>query len=107
MRNSALLAGLLVADIVSGCRSAPERRYSLQAEVISVDRPRSLIVVKHGEIPGLMPAMTMQYVAADPKQIETLQPGDKISADLVVSESKGHLEKIAVVSKADVKSKTE
>lgn len=65
------------------------------------------MVVKPGEIPGLMSAMTMQYTVADAKQIETLQPGDKIGADLVVGESKGHLEKIAVVSRANVKSKTE
>jgi Cu/Ag efflux protein CusF len=107
MKITALLAGLLVAGIVSGCRSAPERRYSLQAEVISVDAPRGLIVVKHGEILGLMPAMTMQYPVADSKQIETLQPGDKIGADLVVSESKGRLEKIVLVSKADVKPELE
>jgi protein SCO1/2 len=107
MKISVLLAGLLVAGIVSGCRSAPERRYSLQAEVISVDASRGLIVVKHGEIPGLMPAMTMQYAVADPKQIETLQPGDKITAELVVSESKGRLEKIVLLSKAGVKPKGE
>ena len=107
MKITALLAGFLVAGIVSGCRSAPERRYSLQAEVISVDVPKGLLIVKHGEIPGLMPAMTMQYAVAEPKQIETLQPGDKISADLVVSESKGRLEKIVLVNKADVKPKLE
>jgi Cu/Ag efflux protein CusF len=62
-----------------------------------------MIIVKHGEIPGLMLAMTMSYTVADAKQIETLQPDDKISADLVVSESKGHLEKIVLVSKANAK----
>ena len=45
--------------------------------------------------------MTMQYSVADPKQIENLQPGDEITAELVVSESKGRLEKIALVSKGD------
>jgi Cu/Ag efflux protein CusF len=45
--------------------------------------------------------MTMQYTVADAKQIEPLQPGDKISADLVVSESKGRLEKIVLTNKAD------
>jgi protein SCO1/2 len=59
--------------------------------------------VKHGDIPGLMPAMTMTYQVAEPQQIETLQPGDKITADLVVSDSKGRLEKIVLVSKGDGK----
>lgn len=108
MNRLVLLASLATAGIVAGCQSAPEKHYPIQAEVISVDAPKGLIIVKHGEIPGLMPAMTMQYAAADSKQIEDLQPGDKITADLVVSESKGRLEKITLVGKAaDTKSKSE
>jgi glyoxylase-like metal-dependent hydrolase (beta-lactamase superfamily II) len=41
-----------------------------------------------------MPAMTMTYQVAESKQIESLQPGDKISADLVVSKNKGRLERL-------------
>jgi protein SCO1 len=98
MKQILLPSTLLLALFTVGCRSAPEKHYPVQAEVISVDLPKSLIIVKHGDIPGLMPAMTMQYAVADPRQIENLQPGDKITADLVVSESKGRLEKIALVS---------
>jgi len=107
MKRIVLLVCLALAYFAGGCKSAPQKRYLLQAEVISADAPRALIVVKHGEIPGLMPAMTMQYAVAEPKQIETLQPGDKITAILVVSEFKGHLEKITLVSKADVNRKAE
>jgi Cu/Ag efflux protein CusF len=87
----------------AGCQSAPEKHYPIQGEVISVDAGKKLITVKHGDIPGLMAAMTMTYQVAEPKQVETLQPGDKISADLVVSENKGRLEKIVLVSKSDEK----
>ena len=59
-----------------------------------------MIRVKHGEIPGLMPAMTMDYKVAEVKQIESLKPGDTISADLVVGENVGHLEKIVLLTKA-------
>jgi protein SCO1 len=85
---------------LAGC-SKPAKRYHLAAEVISVEAPRGLIIVKHGDIPGLMPAMTMQYSVADRRQIEKLQPGDKITADLVVSEKKGQLENITLVSKGN------
>jgi hypothetical protein len=47
-----------------------------------------------------MPAMTMSYVIAIPKEAESLGPGDKISADLVVSNSKARLEKIVLLEKA-------
>lgn len=86
-----------------GCQSEPEKRYLIQAEVISAEPQRQMITVKHGDIPGLMPAMTMSYMVANPKQIEKLGPGDKITADLVVSESKGRLENIVLVSKGDGK----
>lgn len=93
------LASLLLLCICACCHSAPEKHYPLKAEVISVDPPRKLITVKHGAIPDLMPAMTMTYAVVDAKQIESLQPGDTISADLVVSDNKGRLEKIALVQK--------
>jgi protein SCO1/2 len=103
MNRIFLLFSLVFICFSVGCQSAPKRHYPLQAEVISVDAPKGLILVKHGEIPGLMPAMTMQYAVADPKQIEALQPGDKIGADLVVSETNGRLEKITLISKGDGK----
>jgi Cu/Ag efflux protein CusF len=59
-----------------------------------------MIMLKHGDIPGLMPAMTMDYKVAEVKQIEGLKPGDTISADLVVGANIGHLEKIVVMTKA-------
>ena len=95
---------VLLALAIAGCKSEPEKRYPLQAQVISADAPRKIIIIKHGEIPGLMPAMTMSYAVADAKEIEHLHPGDRISADLVVSESKGRLEKIVLLSKANAPS---
>jgi protein SCO1/2 len=84
----------------AGCRPAPAKRYPIQGEVISVDAPRKLLTVKHGDIPGLMPAMTMSYAVAEAKEIQPLKPGDKISAELVVSDNVGRLEKITLVDHA-------
>jgi Cu/Ag efflux protein CusF len=94
-----LVLGMLVLSS-AGCRTTPVKHYAIQAEVISVDVPKKMVTLKHGEIPGLMPAMTMNYLVADEKQIAPLKPGDKISADLVVGENVGHLEKIVLVEKA-------
>jgi Cu/Ag efflux protein CusF len=103
MRQLFAIVALIFAGFAAGCQSAPEKHYPIAGEVISADPAKKLITVKHGDIPGLMPAMTMTYQVTEPKQIETLQPGDKITADLVVSESKGRLEKIVLVSKGDGK----
>jgi protein SCO1/2 len=95
---------MLVCDFFgASCGSAPEKHYPIQAEVISSSPERQMITVKHGDIPGLMPAMTMSYMVADPKQLQQLGPGDKISAELVVSSSKGRLENIVLLRKGDGK----
>lgn len=98
---------LICAVLMIACQSVPVKHYALQGEVISVDPPRRLITVAHGEIPGLMPAMTMTYTVKDAKEIEKLQAGDRISADLVVGENVGHLEKVVVVSKRENGPKTQ
>jgi protein SCO1/2 len=103
MRQILAIVVLICAGFAAGCQSAPEKHYPIQGEVISADPAKKLITVKHGDIPGLMPAMTMTYQVAESKQIQTLQPGDKITADLVVSESKGRLEKVVLVGKGDGK----
>ena len=92
-----LLGTLVMAS--AGCHTTPVKHYAIQAEVISVNVPEKMLTVKHGDIPGLMPAMTMNYLVADEKQIAPLKPGDKISADLVLGENVGHLERIVLVEK--------
>src|SRR5271169_3687654 len=103
MKSLFLAPAVLIVLFATGCQSVPAKHYAIRAEVISADAQRQMITVKHGDIPGLMPAMTMSYMVADPKQIEKLGPGDKITADLVVSDSKGRLENIVLISKGDGK----
>jgi Cu/Ag efflux protein CusF len=103
MRHILIVLMLICAAFAAACQSKPEKHYPIQGEVISTDAGNKLITVKHGDIPGLMPAMTMTYQVAERKQIETLRPGDKISADLVVSENKARLERIALTGKSDSK----
>jgi len=100
-KTSVMLAAGILISVLAGCEAKPEEKhYPIQAVVIAVELPKKLITVKHGNIPGLMPAMTMSYVIAVPKDAESLGPGDEISADLVVSKSKGRLEKIVLLEKA-------
>jgi len=103
MKQRLILLFALLPLCFAGCQSKPAKHYAILAEVISAGPDKKFITVKHGDIPGLMPAMTMTYQVADPRQIAKLQPGDKISADLVVSEDVGRLEKIELISKGDGK----
>jgi Cu/Ag efflux protein CusF len=101
MKTILFVVALIAVFNSLGCQAAPAKRYPIQGEVISVDAPKKLLTVKHGEIPGLMPAMTMGYTVASEKEIEALKPGDKISAELVVSDNVGRLENIVAQPKTD------
>ena len=63
---SSLCSALLGA---AACSKAPEQRtFTLQGQVQSIDSPRKLVTVKHEEITGFMPAMTMPYEVADQRR---------------------------------------
>ncbi len=89
---------VVILCIGAGCHAPASdvKRYPLKGEVISVDPARNLITIKHGEIPELMPAMTMQYQFPDGEPVGMLKPGDHITAVLVIGENVGHLENIQV-----------
>ena len=98
------LSLILALAILTACQSrrapAPkDGRYPLQGEIVSVDQARRQLTVKHGAIPGLMPAMTMVYDLKNPAQIKRLWPGDHIKANLVVQGGKAELEDVTVQAK--------
>ena len=70
-----------------------EKRYPLRGEVIAVNRDRKTLTVSHEEIPGLMPAMTMEFRVAD-GDLAIAKPGERIRAELVRSEGGFQLERI-------------
>jgi protein SCO1/2 len=60
----------------------PEPGYPLQGEIVSVDAARNVLVVRHEDIPGLMPAMTMEFAVA-PGDAAIAKPGQRIRARLI------------------------
>ena len=85
----------VVAIMVSACsRTAPTKEYQLQGQILGVKAETNEVLVKHGDIPGFMPAMTMPYKVGDAKILADKQPGDLITATLVVGETEAHLSKI-------------
>jgi len=99
-----LAAGLLALVGATGC-SRPagdtataavqqEKRYPLTGEVVSVDAAHKVLVVQHDAIPGVMPAMVMEF-SVSAGDVAAAKPGERIRAELIPSE-KGNwrLEKI-------------
>src|SRR5580698_9320167 len=78
-----LLAGGLA--FAAGCQTQnPEKHYALRGRVISKDPSAQQITVDNEDIPDFMPAMTMPYPVKDSQGLDAVQPGDKITADVVV-----------------------
>src|SRR5262245_17542414 len=76
---------LCLALVSSACGSkSDERRFTLNGQVESLDPALKNVVVKHDEIKGFMPAMTMPYEVREAKALDGLAPGDLITATLVV-----------------------
>ncbi len=48
----------------------------------------SRIIIDHEEIPGVMRAMIMSYEVENPKQVQTLKPGDKVKFKLKETQDK-------------------
>jgi protein SCO1 len=97
----------VAAILVSACsRTAPTKEYQLQGQILGVKAETNEVLVKHGDIPGFMPAMTMPYKVQDAKILADKQPGDLITATLVVGETEAHLSKIDKTGHAAIEDTT-
>lgn len=101
---TALMAGVFAAG---GCRKAAEaqqtaivvpadpdeKRYPLKGEIIRADTERQVLLVTHEEIPGYMPAMTMEF-RVNTGDLANAKAGQRIRAELVERKGEYSLEKI-------------
>lgn len=87
------------ASSLANAETAAEKRYPLTGEVVRVEADRKVLVVRHDEIKGYMPAMTMEFIVS-PGDLALAKPGQKIRAEMVpVKDGDFRLEKIWPVEK--------
>src|SRR5262249_31306634 len=99
--RAAVVLLLCLASAAAACRRAVhERRLPLHGQVQSLEPQRRLVTLKHDEIKGFMPAMTMPYEVEERKALDGLAPGDVIDATLVVMLNGAHLTGIRKVGTA-------
>jgi protein SCO1/2 len=89
---------------IAGCsRDAhPAREYQLTGQILEIEPETQELLVKHEDIKGFMPAMTMPYRVQDPSLLNNRQPGDLITATLVVADTSAYLKDIAKTGHAAV-----
>jgi protein SCO1/2 len=73
-----LAAALLV--VFASCST--EKSYEVRGRVAGFGDDHRTVIVEHGEIRGLMPAMTMPFTARDSSAIASLRMGDAVSFNL-------------------------
>jgi protein SCO1/2 len=93
-------AGWLVIPVIAaalgvGCRESAPKRYPLRGQILAVDLGHQQLTIKHEDIPGFMPGMTMSYPVATPALMQGRTPGETITATLEVSDMTGRLVDIA------------
>src|SRR5215831_18457821 len=81
LRTLVLIGTLL---LVAGCKPQTREFQLRHGQVIQTDTSKSTVVVRHNDIPGFMPGMTMEYKIRDRKALADLQAGDIIDAGISV-----------------------
>jgi len=95
-RSIALFSFLALA-FLAACR-APQHRYSMTGEIITIDRTVHQLIVHNDDIPNYMAAMTMPFQLKDPALLDRLQVGQRIKATLVVTGTESWLEDVQVIA---------
>src|SRR4051812_15572651 len=83
MRGCWVPVVLLLASAACGRSSdANARQFELKGQILAVRPERHEVVIKHGDIKGFMPGMTMPFTVKDDALLAGKQPGDLVTATL-------------------------
>jgi protein SCO1 len=98
---------VLLAALACG-RSVPEpRQYELQGQILAIRPEAREVTIRHGDIRGFMPGMTMPFTVNDAALLEGKQPGDLVTATLVVGETEAHLSTLTKTGNAPIENPIE
>ena len=78
--------------------SAEAKRYALKGKIVAVDKAKKKANIAHDEVPGYMPAMTMDFPIKDDWVFDELSKDAEVRGDLVVDKDGFWLENIAIVA---------
>ncbi|MCA1559379.1 MAG: SCO family protein [Acidobacteria bacterium] len=83
------MTALLVLLVRMGC--GRPRQYELRRQIIAVDPARPQITIRHENIRGFMPGMTMPFRVRENALLEDRTPGELVTARLVVEDADAYL----------------
>jgi len=96
MNNRLLTIGIILlalfASYCGGEKTETEKRYPIAGKVIGVNKTEHTATINHEAIPGYMEGMTMDFTVKNAADLDRIKPGDKITGDLVVTETTSWIE---------------
>ncbi len=97
-----VLGAVLVLS--AGC-SKPEtapKSYTLTGQILAVHADKQSLTIKHQDIAGYMPGMTMTFAAREASMIAGRQAGELVTATLEVGDTWSRLTAVQVTGKAPI-----
>lgn len=82
-----LLSGVVLCLSAACQRTPPPKRYDIKGQILAVVPNRQELTLKHEDIVGFMPAMTMNYQVASAALMQGREPGELITGTLEVQDS--------------------
>ena len=85
---------------LTACRNQarPYREFPLKGQVLSVGKTTSNgwreLSIKHEDIPGFMPAMSMAYYVRQPSLLDNIAPGDLVTARLILDGGEVYVDRV-------------
>ena len=91
---------VLAAALVTAAACSSAKTYEMRGQILGINRDKMEILVKHDEIKGLMPAMTMPWKVRTANLLDNLGPGDLITSEIEVDNNQGVVTRITKLGTA-------
>lgn len=104
IRKGAALGLVLVLALAAACRTpAPSSKsYELNGQILAVHPEKQSLTIKHQDIAGYMPGMTMTFAARDAAMVTGRQPGEMVKATLEVGDTWSRLTSVEVTGREPI-----
>jgi len=91
---------VLAAALLTAASCSHAKTYEMRGQILGINRDKMEILVKHEDIKGLMPAMTMPWKVRTANLLDTLGPGDLITSEIEVDGNQGVVTRITKIGTA-------
>jgi protein SCO1/2 len=96
LRFSALILFAFAATHCGGTKPENEQRHPITGKVIAINKTEKTATINHEAIPGYMEGMTMDFLVKNDSDLDKMKPGDRITGDLVVTDTSSWIEITAI-----------